>query len=265
MSKAPLISVVMSVHNADKYVTEAIDSILSQSFPDFEFIIIDDGSTDKTSDILQHYASLDQRIKLSSQENTGLTVALNRGVQMSQGRYIARQDADDVSLPDRFKLQFDLLEKEPEVVVCGGVCLNVYESGVETRWRWEDQDTLCRSVFVKTPFAHSSAMFRNATVKDVGGYDASYKTAQDMDLWMRIVKAGGQLAMVESVVLKRRVLSSSVSAKKRWRQFYDALRARMHHNDTIGGKLYAIYYSLRILLINLMPIGLIQFIKRTGK
>src|SRR5246127_2844835 len=111
MSNPPAISVVMAVYNSAAVVAEAVDSVLNQTFRDFEFIIIDDGSTDSSGDILRQYAQRDARIRLYAQENCGLIASLNRGCKLAQGRYIARMDADDISLPARFEKQFRFLEE----------------------------------------------------------------------------------------------------------------------------------------------------------
>src|SRR6476646_1873373 len=119
MAEGPPISVVMAVYNSEQTAPESIESILQQTFSDFEFIIVDDGSTDSTGEILHAYARLDNRIKLYTQENLGLIASLNRHCRLAKGRYIARMDADDVSSPDRFEKQFGFLEAHPEIGVLG--------------------------------------------------------------------------------------------------------------------------------------------------
>src|SRR5436305_623407 len=115
MPNAPPISVVMAVYNSASVVADAIESILQQTFRDFEFIIVDDGSTDSTGEVLRDYAERDVRIKLYTQENCGLIASLNRACRLAKGRYIARMDADDISLPPRFEKQFHYLESHPEI------------------------------------------------------------------------------------------------------------------------------------------------------
>src|SRR6266480_6486765 len=119
MPNVPPISVVMPVYNSAGVVAEAVESILQQTFRDFEFIIVDDGSTDDTGEILHEYAQLDKRIRLYSQENSGLIEALNRYCRVAAGKYIARMDADDISLPARLEKQFRFMETHPEVGVLG--------------------------------------------------------------------------------------------------------------------------------------------------
>ena len=119
MSTNPLVSVLMSVYNGDRYLDEAIDSILSQTYENFEFIIINDGSTDHTKDILSSYSNQDNRIRVFHQKNHGLTFSLNRGLELSRGKYVARMDADDISSPRRLEEQINYLRANPEVGVLG--------------------------------------------------------------------------------------------------------------------------------------------------
>ena len=115
----PIISVVMPVYNGDKYLQEAIESILNQTEGDFEFIIINDGSTDDSPALIDKYRELDSRIKVITQENKGLISSLNTGIDEAKGKYIARMDADDVSLPERFRTQLEYMEKNSKIGACG--------------------------------------------------------------------------------------------------------------------------------------------------
>ena len=125
----PAVSVLMPVYNAQRYVAEAVQSILTQTMGDFEFIIIDDGSTDDSTRILRDWAQRDSRIRLVSRPNTGLCVALNEGLAMANGRYIARMDADDISLPQRFALQLEYLKTHEKLVCIGGSFLLIDAAG----------------------------------------------------------------------------------------------------------------------------------------
>ena len=115
----PVISVIMPVYNAETYVEEAIKSILNQTFEDFEFLIINDGSEDNSLSIINNYASKDNRIKIISREKKGLVFSLNEGIKLAKGKYIARMDADDISVPERFKKQISYLERNSDVDICG--------------------------------------------------------------------------------------------------------------------------------------------------
>jgi len=120
MKDEPLISVVMPVYNTEKFVAEAIESILAQTFTDFEIIIIDDCSTDKSWQIIQDFSEKDQRIvTIQNSENQGLARSLNKGLKIAKGQFIARMDADDISMPQRFEIQLDFLKNHPDVGVVG--------------------------------------------------------------------------------------------------------------------------------------------------
>lgn len=257
MSETPLISVIMSVYNSEAHLRESVSSILGQGFDDFEFIIINDGSSDGTAGILEEFAESDPRIILVHQENTGLTRALNKGLVMAKGKYIARQDADDVSYPERFEKQVGMLEKNPDIVLIGGGSDDVYEDGSTGCWRVYDGPELQDVVFHQTPFPHSTVMMRAAVCKKLGGYDESFKTAQDMELWMRFAKEG-RIAVVPEAVIRRSVHKGAISHKRRWRQFYDGLRARWRHNPK--ARVSALYRSLRSLFISCLPLGFVKLL-----
>lgn len=248
----PALSVVMAVYNADEAGLRAsIESVLAQSFTDFEFILIDDGSTDGSRAVMEEYAARDRRVRVLSHPNVGLTRSLNIGIAAARGALIARQDADDVSYPKRFEMQVALFD-DPAVVLAGGNCDDLYEDGRRGVWGAYEAAALQRVVFMKTPFAHSTAMMRTALCRDLRGYDESFLTAQDMELWMRMARRG-RLAMVAEPVLARRAAgASSISRRRRRRQFCDALRARWRHNRG-AGRVCALYHALRGYLIGLLP------------
>ncbi len=254
MSENPAISVIMSVYNDGDCVGKAIESILSQSFSDFEFIIIDDGSTDFTPDILKDFSEKDARIQVHTQDNTGLTKALNKGLSLAKGNYIARQDADDISYPQRFEKQVVVLENNQDVVVVGSGADDLYPDGFTARWGHYSEDELQKVVFLKTPFPHASAMMRADICKKLSGYDESFKTSQDMELWMRMAKEG-KLAMIEEPLMRRYVGNDSITVKRRWPQFFDAMRARLKHNTN---PFPALYHSFRSLAIALVPYSILK-------
>lgn len=182
------LSVVMSVYNGEKFLSEAVSSILNQTLRDFEFIIIDDGSTDKSLEILNKFAGVDERIKLISWENKGLIYSLNEGVKMAQGEYIARMDADDISIPNRLEKQLKYAQ-EKGLAVCGTWASMINEDG-------EDIGIMDYPPSVKgiksytlshNPFIHSSVIFRKDVFEKVGGYNKRFKYIEDYELWSRIV------------------------------------------------------------------------------
>lgn len=179
------VSVLMSVYNGQKYLREAIDSILVQTFTNFEFLIIDDCSTDDTPQIINSYR--DRRIRyIRNESNLGLAAALNRGLDSARGEYIARMDADDVSLPDRLARQVDFMDNHPETGVCGSWVKTTGELRGRI-WRYPvDPDSIVCGLLFEPPLAHPSVMMRRQLFRQNGlYYDPLFKRAQDYDLWVR--------------------------------------------------------------------------------
>lgn len=211
-----MISVVMSVFNGAGYLIESVQSVLDQSYANFEFIIVDDCSTDGSLEILETYR--DARIRIiRNQENLGLTKSLNVAMSEAKGKYLARQDADDISLPDRFKTQFDYLESFPEVALVGGQPLLINEKGQALKgtvlaarptkpWaiRW-----FCQ---YENPFVHSSVMMRKEIiVEKFKGYNEHFRTNQDYELWSRLA-FGYPCVNLNTPVVKLRKHTASISA-----------------------------------------------------
>lgn len=184
----PRVSVVMSVYNGEKYLREAVDSILDQTFNDFEFIIINDGSTDKTQEILDTYN--DQRIVLVTQDNMGLTKSLNKGISVARGCYIARQDADDVSMPRRLEEQIGFLEKNGTAALIGSEAEIIDEAAVKLGLMEypSDNGTIKKEIRRYNCFCHGSVIFKKDSFLAIGGYREFFQTAQDYDLWLRFVE-----------------------------------------------------------------------------
>ncbi len=208
------VSVLMAVHNGEKYLHQALDSILSQTYTDFEFIIVDDGSSDSTVPIVGGYAARDRRMVLVYNEaNIGLTRSLNRGLELAQGEYVARMDADDISLPGRLNAQVSFLDDHPEVAVLGTAAYLIDPSGVQGQLiRFpESHDHLRWLMCFDNPIIHPSVMFRRELVIRLGGYDESVSTAQDFNLWYRIGRLA-KLSNLQNVYLYLRKHIESVSS-----------------------------------------------------
>jgi glycosyltransferase involved in cell wall biosynthesis len=176
----------MSVYNGKDFLRESIDSILDQTYTDFEFIIIDDGSTDGTAEVLDSYKH--PSIRVHAQKNQGLTKALNTAISLSRGEYLARQDADDVSKPERLGKQVTFLDGNEKVGLVG-----TYYNRIDLRGNiLQDMKPLVRSDELKkrleshNQFAHGSVMFRRRCIECVGIYREEFRVAQDYDLWLRI-------------------------------------------------------------------------------
>lgn len=186
----PLISVIMSVFNDENYVSEAIESILNQSYKEFEFIIINDGSTDKTLEIIINYIKKDNRIILIDQKNKGLTESLNIGIRKAKGKYIARMDSDDISHPLRFLKQIEFLEKNNDYALLGCNVVKIDENSKEiekntTKYKYED---ICQRFKFGNCIAHGSVMINKQLLGNMLEYDESFKYSQDYRLWAKIAK-----------------------------------------------------------------------------
>lgn len=184
----PRVSVVMSIFNAESYLREAIDSILNQTYRDFEFILVDDGSTDGSAEILKERAEFDQRIRLVwNNSNVGLIHSLNRAFLMADGEFIARQDADDTSLPLRLERQVQFLDRHPEVGVLGTWMKNMEHNGEGRIWKTPISDSLIRwSLLFGPPIAHATAMIRRRILDNERTYRREMAHAEDYDLWSRL-------------------------------------------------------------------------------
>ena len=184
----PLISVCLPVFNAETFLSEAIDSILLQTYQNFELLIMDDGSTDNSPEILDRYRKQDCRIRLFRQSNNGLVSSLNRLMQEARGPYLARMDADDVAHPHRFALQVAELEARPDLGVLGGSIVTINEKGEQTQ-RIDyprGNDILAYSRYA-SPVAHPAVMMRAELAGKAGGYRAYYRHCEDYDLWLRML------------------------------------------------------------------------------
>lgn len=176
----------MTIYNNADYLRPAIDSILKQSFKDYEFIIIDDGSKDDSAAIVKTYK--DKRIHFISRPNKGLSASLNEGITMANGTYIARQDADDISVRDRLQKQVAFLEKHPEVGLLGTNYLEMDTQGklIQVRNVFTRPDDLKLTLVFSNQFAHGSVMMRSSLLNKVGHYNETISSAQDYDLWARM-------------------------------------------------------------------------------
>ena len=234
----PLISVVMSVYNGQKYLRESIDSILNQTYKNFEFIIINDGSKDNTLDTLLEYQNNDNRILIVNQNNIGLTRSLNRGVKLAASEYIARQDADDISAPSRLEKQLNYIETHPEVAVigCFGNVFNVngmLRTGRDPKF---SRDGIKRHLASKNLFMHGSAMMRKSCLAKVGFYREFFRHSQDYDLWLRLSQHF-DIDILPEHLYHYRVTAEAVSVSQ-WltqKQYADIAR-KLHAERLATGK-----------------------------
>jgi glycosyltransferase involved in cell wall biosynthesis len=210
----------MSVYNGQRFVAEAIESILAQTFADFEFLIIDDGSKDESPAIVRRYEQKDKRVNFLSRRNKGLTKTLNEMLAMSRGQFLARMDCDDVALPDRFALQAQALRDDPGLACVGGNFQLIDGEGrlLTTLRPPPDDATIQKQALAgHGAICHPAAMIRRESLLQINGYDEEFKIAQDLDLWLRLGEVG-KLANVPHTVLKFRLHEGSVSETKRVEQ-----------------------------------------------
>lgn len=233
MSKSPLISVILPVYNAEPYLKEAIDSILNQTYTNFEFIIVNDGSKDESEKTILSYS--DPRIKYHYQENKGLGTTLNVALGLCTGKYIARQDQDDISYPDRFRKQVEFLESNPKVLLVG-TRARIFEDQ-SLNYRYHNHATrpcdLKFDLLFDNPFVHSSVMFRKSATDEIGGYKPDRNLYEDFNLWSRFSEKG-DLANLPEVLLDYRHHDKGLST------------------DTTNFKEYALYDQGLINLENLL-------------
>src|SRR6266404_888302 len=218
-TEAPEVSVVMSVYNAAQHLRETVDSILSQEGVEFEVVVVDDGSTDDTANILCQYASRDARVRVITQENQGLTRALIKGCAAATGKYIARQDVGDTSAPRRLNLQKQALDADDELAFvsswtefCGPEWEHLYltkGTGFAKSPTYIFLDNNSR--MIDGPTSHPSVMYRRAAYLNAGGYRPEFYCAQDFDLWYRLMGLG-KFQLIEDTLYRARVTLGSISA-----------------------------------------------------
>lgn len=208
----PTVSVLMPVRNAQRFVGEAVKSILRQTFHDFELIVVDDGSDDETAPIVETYARIDSRVCLLRQSSSGLIPALITAQTAAKGQYIARMDGDDIAHPNRFEEQLNFLSRNSNVVAVGGqVHIIDQDNNIVRTGRYPLTPLECRSYLdFGSPFCHPATMIRKASFDEVNGYRSWFQRAEDYVLWLRLAKIG-DLANLDRVVLKLRVHGTNTS------------------------------------------------------
>jgi glycosyltransferase involved in cell wall biosynthesis len=207
----PRVSILLPVFNAEPTLPECLDSLLAQKFSDFEIIAVDDGSTDGTADILLEYSRKDSRIRMINTEHSGIVTTLNAAYRYAQAPYIARMDADDISLPERLTKQVELLDDRSDIAVCGclvgpipGITLG---AGYEEYFRWindlTEPEEIGLNIYVESPMPHPTVMFRRGPYEQVGGYQ-DHRWPEDYDLWLRMHLAEFKFAKVPDVLVQWR-------------------------------------------------------------
>jgi glycosyltransferase involved in cell wall biosynthesis len=213
MPDSPAVSVLMPIHNGEQTLAEAVQSILAQTFKDFELIAVDDGSTDRTLLILEGFAKHDSRVKVLSRPNTGIAGALNDAIEEARGEFLARMDCDDVALPERFEKQVAFLRSHPDYVLLGSRVLLVEPYG--TPMYATDHETEHSKIAAQLlqgvgwAVVHPAAMMRASAVKTAGGYRADRVPIEDLDLFLRLTEMGKAANLPEVLLHYRQHLEST--------------------------------------------------------
>lgn len=259
----PKISVVMAVRDGGQYLKEAIGSILNQTYSDFEFIIIDDGSTDGSREVVARHAAEDLRITPLYFEHQGLTQSLNYGLREARGKYIARMDADDISLPERIEKEYDYLEAHPDIALVSCFARVIDDEGVVIGQHAPpvSHQSILRRSFFAGQICHPAVMFRTEVVRALGGYDAAFRYAQDYELWLRLMEHY-TVVTIPSYLFLWRASSLGIGRAKRAEQRRYAQRARI---TAIHRGLYPRWYYLLLCIPYIqdyIPRGVKDFIKK---
>jgi glycosyltransferase involved in cell wall biosynthesis len=218
----------MATYNSLPYLEEAIRSILNQSFDNFEFIIVDDGSVDGTREVLMEYASREPRIRLAFQQHSGVITALNKGCSLARGQYIARLDSDDVAKPQRFEEQIGHMQKKHNTALLGGwvECID-REGKVLFTMRWPDREGgLHDYLLLDCYISHTTVMFKKEVFLSVGGYRSSFQDAEDYDLFLRI----SDRYVVDNlpmILCQYRLHDNQISVRNAHQQIISGIGARM--------------------------------------
>jgi glycosyltransferase involved in cell wall biosynthesis len=246
----PKVTVILSVFNGSSHFRESVESILSQTLDDIELILIDDGSTDDTPGVIAGLK--DQRINaVRHEKSVGLTRSLNEGLQLARGKYIARQDSDDISLPDRLKRQYSFLEEHPELILTGCGAEIIYDNGrkASSFVPVTDPDKLVKGFSQKCQIFHPSIMFRNS--RGIS-YRDKFVYSQDYDLYLRLLTQGEKIANMPDILIKYRLSPGAISYAKRAHQFLFSEKAREFYQQrlTTGRDSYDDFRTESILSID---------------
>ena len=239
----PIVTVLTTVYNGEEFIEECVNSILGQTLQDFEYIILNNGSTDGTADLLNKFT--DPRLKIIHQENLGISRSLNKGVELSRCNLIARLDADDYSVPTRLEHQVEVMNKYPDLVLCGSRFRELLEEkSLPQRVAFTETDEAIRkSLSCFNPFAHSTVMFRKETYIKAGGYNNKLKFSQDYDLWLKMLTLGKACILKDELVVVR-LSEQSASNQNHVEQKLEGLRIRWSAFRQFGGDLGKILYYL---------------------
>ncbi len=260
----PRISIIMGIYNTPnkEIVKEAVDSILNQSFKDFEFIICDDGSTDETYQTVKELINNDLRcILLKNDKNVGLAQTLNNCLKVSNGEYIARMDADDISVLTRLEEEVSFLDQHPEFSLVSGYAelfdeYGIY--GIRTNVEYPQN----KDMLFGPPFIHAAMLIRKKDLLDLGGYRVCKETlrAEDYDLWMRLYASGKRGYNLQMVVYKIRE-DKNAYKRRAYKYRFDEAQVRYHGFKRLGLLPNGIFYVIKPLIVGLIPQSMLKILR----
>lgn len=238
MSNKPRLSVIMPMYNAEAFVEAAVHSVLAQSFGDFEFLIVDDGSTDKSASIVDEIAQQDARIALIRQPSSGIVASLNVMIARAQGHYIARMDADDICLPERFARQIAYLDQNCDVGALGTQFIEIDVNGAlrDTNFRHPVGPAAVKAqLLIEQPLGNPTAMFRAESLRAVGGYREAFRYCEDYDLFLRLARVA-EIDNLPDVLFHYRRSSGQMSVAHNSMQTRQSVKALFAHREVLAGR-----------------------------
>ena len=258
------VSVIMSVHNDENYLNLSIKSILNQEYSNFEFLIIDDASTDSSLKIIEDFSLSDSRIRVfKNKENQGLTKNLNFLIKNSKGDYIARMDADDISFNLRLKKQVKFLNENPNIDILGTKAIDVDENGKKLRLRSVPlhHNKIIRSLPFVNPMIHPSVIFRMVSIKKVGGYNEKYKTSQDYFYWFYCQSKNLTFANLDEALIFYR-MDNNYGKRKSLKYRINDMKLKFEGFKITSQAFYKYILILLPIFVWLTPISLFSILKR---
>lgn len=233
----PKVTVLMPAYNAGKYIGAAIDSVLEQTFADFELLIVDDGSNDDTAEVVQGYSDL--RIRMVRQDRGGVSMALNRGLEAARGEYICRFDADDICFPERLERQVGFLDGNPAYVIVGSDAEYISEDEEHLfhfSCAGHRHEEIVARLYQHCPFIHSAVMYRKEAIVSAGGYSLLAHNFEDYFLWVRVL-AAARCCNLEEALIKVRINPASATIDEKWRgRRFNRLKQQVIRRGTITEK-----------------------------
>ncbi|MEK9627502.1 MAG: glycosyltransferase [Nitrospinota bacterium] len=261
----PKISVVTSVHNGEDFLKQCVNSILNQTLTDWEYIILNNGSTDRTAEILNNYN--DPRIRIVHQENLGVPRSLNKGVSLCNADLIARLDADDYVLPNWLERQYEFMSKNKDVVISSSRFEELYNGKILPQsFPFVEKDSEIRKCLCfMNPIPHSFTVIRKHSLMKIGGYDPHLVIAHDYDLWIRLLE-DGKANNLDEVLGVCRTHDKSYSTKKERIMIKEAFQVQWKAYEKLGGGFWKMVRSLsRRGMALFLPLGVRSYIRASNK